>query len=937
MYLNSGDQGTHPLEPDVTTVRSAFRQELEIPLTLSQDWQVALVSMYYTHSFGNAVLKLPADYHCQVGRVETSLPLRSIQLSRHQQFTHVKHVLQDLVQRLGLYVFPTLSGGTHHYGQLHMNSPKTFDRNFPTNPKLDYFRRDVVDAWLATDKILPTTFLDVKRYLNQATRTLMGSHRVKYVWALKDSPHRPRTHYAIDLWAEGQYDLGESLALLMGFLEMDPDHRGALRIPPHNTVYANTGNNTRTRFEVTRLLDPLGGVRISLDIHPNRRRYMFGKRLLFDVGAWHKSNNAVTPYAIQEFPVTVFNLEPGRWLLQVQPKGYVRFDHGLEELMGTHVLKDGESLLLPEPESPIGELVSLSNTDLSKCFVEVDIVGLSMTGEHQRHTLAVVPFQSQMYGKTCEYHPQHVDFRPLGAPTRHLNQLRVNLRNSDNLGIPFYTGLVGLLLYFHKGPALSPTMRFQGGRRVTLESNAQLDLFPDNSPSHFRVRLPERWSLDETWEVGLFQLLLPHTWRNVLNRQVGLRIHYDQDHPDVRMFIRAGTYVTVQDVVEGWMQAMEANAPQKHDLGGLKVTLDERGFNVWTFPSDDFSVYLPAWLARVLGYLDFDSWTVPFYFHSDTHRPIVEITKRNVDGKPTEVEITRSHTMAKHSQASVWSTISKYSFQNMWCGDSDLVFPPERDSIMPVKKRFAPSQWVQVGGGTFYDQGTPAYQEGGFSPLWALAGQEATSLGKAVACKAAKRFRQSYCQDTEQPVKKKKKKRQQEGGYGFDEVAWQMIKGLGKAGTKAARLGAGKAIQSDLAQKKAMELVSPFVGQALDTLGDKVAGQQGGILPLLGLIPSLVKQLGGTGTDTYRSGTEPYQEGGFLSLLGLMPSLLKNQKGSGKRKRPKVITGASTTLNRLFRRQGGRNVGVLPEIIPGPQVGMGRRRRPGQHCFQGLP
>ncbi len=98
-----------------------------------------------------------------------------------------------------------------------------------------------------------------------------------------------------------------------------------------------------------------------------------------------------------------------------------------------------------------------------------------------------------------------------------------------------------------------------------------------------------------------------------------------------------------------------------------------------------------------------------------------------------------------------------------------------------------------------------------------------------------------------------------------------------------------------------MKFVSPFVGQALATLGDKIAGQQGGILSLMGLIPGLVKQLGGTGTDTYQSGTEPYQEGGFLSLLRLMPSLLKNQKGSGKRKHPKVITGASTTLNRLFR------------------------------------
>jgi len=50
MYLNGGDRGTHPLEPGVTTVRSAFRQELEIPLSLSPDWQVALFSMYYTRS-----------------------------------------------------------------------------------------------------------------------------------------------------------------------------------------------------------------------------------------------------------------------------------------------------------------------------------------------------------------------------------------------------------------------------------------------------------------------------------------------------------------------------------------------------------------------------------------------------------------------------------------------------------------------------------------------------------------------------------------------------------------------------------------------------------------------------------------------------------------------------------------------------------------------
>ena len=87
-------------------------------------------------------------------------------------------------------------------------------------------------------------------------------------------------------------------------------------------------------------------------------------------------------------------------------------------------------------------------------------------------------------------------------------------------------------------------------------------------------------------------------------------------------------------------------------------------------------------------------------------------------------------------------------------------------------------------------------------------------------------------------------------------------------------------------------------------------------------------------------------EGGLLPLLalgGLIPGLMK-QLGAGGNKRkhctPITATSIPSTLQRLFRHQGGRNMGVWPEIISGPQVGMGRksrRRRPSSHCFQGLP
>ena len=91
---------------------------------------------------------------------------------------------------------------------------------------------------------------------------------------------------------------------------------------------------------------------------------------------------------------------------------------------------------------------------------------------------------------------------------------------------------------------------------------------------------------------------------------------------------------------------------------------------------------------------------------------------------------------------------------------------------------------------------------------------------------------------------------------GFDTAAWKLLKGLGKAGYQVARMGAGTAIQSDLVHKKAMEFISPLVGDTLDKLGDKVGWQE------------LMKQLG-AGSLIYQSGTDPYQEGGLLPLLGL--------------------------------------------------------------------
>ena len=134
------------------------------------------------------------------------------------------------------------------------------------------------------------------------------------------------------------------------------------------------------------------GVRIKLELQPGSVNFMKDKRVLFNMGAWLPRTSTMTsrlPYTFQTFPVVLIALEPDQWLLQVHPGGYIRFDHGLDEIMGTALLSDSKYLLLPGLGTPIKDTLRLSNVDFSKCFVEVDIVEMSMSGKEQRHTLAL--------------------------------------------------------------------------------------------------------------------------------------------------------------------------------------------------------------------------------------------------------------------------------------------------------------------------------------------------------------------------------------------------------------------------------------------------------------------------------------------------------------------------------------------------------------------
>ena len=99
----------------------------------------------------------------------------------------------------------------------------------------------------------------------------------------------------------------------------------------------------------------LGGVRLSLNIRADRLFYMLNRRVLLDMGTWLQPTTSTDqlPYALL---VGVVGLDPDRWLLQTQWNSYIQFDHGLEQIMGTHFLREDNHLIVPTLDTPIKDL-----------------------------------------------------------------------------------------------------------------------------------------------------------------------------------------------------------------------------------------------------------------------------------------------------------------------------------------------------------------------------------------------------------------------------------------------------------------------------------------------------------------------------------------------------------------------------------------------------
>ncbi|GIX80104.1 uncharacterized protein CEXT_104111 [Caerostris extrusa] len=84
---------------------------------------------------------------------------------------------------------------------------------------------------------------------------------------------------------------------------------------------------------------------------------------------------------------------------------------------------------------------------------------------------------------------------------------------------------------------------------LTLPSDSSLHYFPNNKISSFVTQLPSPITLDGKWEVGLAEIIYPHTWYNVneTNNMFGF------DLGDGKLNTRKlspGSYETIPDILK---------------------------------------------------------------------------------------------------------------------------------------------------------------------------------------------------------------------------------------------------------------------------------------------------------------------------------------------------------------------------------------------------
>ncbi|GFY33711.1 uncharacterized protein TNCV_4594231 [Trichonephila clavipes] len=96
---------------------------------------------------------------------------------------------------------------------------------------------------------------------------------------------------------------------------------------------------------------------------------------------------------------------------------------------------------------------------------------------------------------------------------------------------------------------------------VTLPSDSSMHFFPENKISHFKTQLPSPVCLNGEWEVGLSEIIYPHSWLNVneTNNYFLYKAGDGNISSTVKRTIDVGCYETMLDIISAVQLALPKN------------------------------------------------------------------------------------------------------------------------------------------------------------------------------------------------------------------------------------------------------------------------------------------------------------------------------------------------------------------------------------------
>ena len=156
---------------------------------------------------------------------------------------------------------------------------------------------------------------------------------------------------------------------------------------------------------------------------------------------------------------------------------------------------------------------------------------------------------------------------------------------------------------------------------VTLSSNVDSNIFPDNALTHFFNKLPYTVDLsDDDWEVGLAEIQFPFNWHNVQRGEIYMTLETERrdftpglDGEIVRDMetakLHAGHYATPQTLVEYLNKMMSIIAvPSLQNTVTFRYLEANRRISIRK--KENVTIKMSPKLLRILGFRNYDPYIV---------------------------------------------------------------------------------------------------------------------------------------------------------------------------------------------------------------------------------------------------------------------------------------------------------------------------------------